>query len=211
MHPEVSVPVFKRPGLHFVNQAKFHPMSYLSGLAKTIPGWTLEIILVGDAGTPTDEYLPVGRLGDGDLRGVRQAGVVARHIAPTEEGLALFVDDLGDDLLHGRAHRGVLRHEDETDRVSAGGREGEAQTLRFLCEEGVRDLHQHAGAVAHLRVSADGTAMLEVVENLQPVLDDAVGLLVLEVDDEADAARVFPVQRIEEALGNIGAREHGVD
>ena len=38
VHPEVAVPAFKRPGLHFVNQAKFHPKAYLNGLAKTISG-----------------------------------------------------------------------------------------------------------------------------------------------------------------------------
>jgi glycine/D-amino acid oxidase-like deaminating enzyme/nitrite reductase/ring-hydroxylating ferredoxin subunit len=33
-----SVPYFERPGVKFENQAKFHPMRYLSALAKTIPG-----------------------------------------------------------------------------------------------------------------------------------------------------------------------------
>jgi glycine/D-amino acid oxidase-like deaminating enzyme len=33
-----SVPYFERPGVKFVNQAKFHPIRYLSALAKAIPG-----------------------------------------------------------------------------------------------------------------------------------------------------------------------------
>jgi glycine/D-amino acid oxidase-like deaminating enzyme/nitrite reductase/ring-hydroxylating ferredoxin subunit len=33
-----SVPYFKRPGIKFANQAKFHPLKYLSALVATIPG-----------------------------------------------------------------------------------------------------------------------------------------------------------------------------
>jgi glycine/D-amino acid oxidase-like deaminating enzyme len=33
-----SVPYFKRPGIMFANQAKFHPLKYLAALVATIPG-----------------------------------------------------------------------------------------------------------------------------------------------------------------------------
>ena len=132
---------------------------------------------------------------------LRQAGIVDRHVAPAEQRLALLGDDVLDDLLHLGAQRRVLRHEDEADRVVAGLRQGEAEPLRLLGEEGVRDLHQDAGAVAHQRVGADGAAMLEVLEDPQPVLDDPVRLLVLQVDDEADAAGVALVRRVVEARG----------
>jgi glycine/D-amino acid oxidase-like deaminating enzyme/nitrite reductase/ring-hydroxylating ferredoxin subunit len=33
-----SVPYFKRPGIKFANQAKFHPLKYLAALVDTIPG-----------------------------------------------------------------------------------------------------------------------------------------------------------------------------
>ena len=69
----------------------------------------------------------------------------------------------------------------------------------------MRDLDEHASAVAHQPVGADGAAMLEIVENLQPVIDDAMRLLVLQADDEADAARVALVQRVGETLGDISA------
>ena len=49
----------------------------------------------------------------------------------------------------------------------------------------------------------DGAAMLEVLEDLQPVLDDPVRLLVLQVDDEADAAGIVL------ALGVGRRRRHG--
>ena len=120
--------------------------------------------------------------------------------------LPLVGDHLGDERLHGGALIGVLRHEDVADRVLAGLGQGEAQPLRLAGEELVRDLHQHAGAVAHQRVGADGAAMLEVLEDLQPVLDDAVGLAVVQVDDEADAAGVALVQRVVEAAARSRRR-----
>jgi len=33
-----AVPVFRRPGVRFANQAKFHPLRYLAGLVRRIPG-----------------------------------------------------------------------------------------------------------------------------------------------------------------------------
>ncbi len=69
---------------------------------------------------------------------------------------------------------GVLRHEDEADAVLAGLRQGEAQALRLGGEKRVRNLHQHAGAVADQRVGAGGAAMGEVLDDLETVLDDAV-------------------------------------
>ncbi len=45
-------------------------------------------------------------------------------------------------------------------------------SLCLAGEEGVRDLHQDAGAVAGARVGADGAAMLEVAQDAQRVGDD---------------------------------------
>ena len=96
---------------------------------------------------------------------------------------------------------GVLRHEDEADGILAGRGQGEALLGHLLDEEGVRDLHQHAGAVAHQRVGADGAAMLEVLEDGEAVLDDLVAGAVLQVDDEADAAGIMLARRVVEARG----------
>jgi hypothetical protein len=49
----------------------------------------------------------------------------------------------------------------------------------FLAEEAVGDLHQHARAIAHQRVGADGAAMRQVFQHEQAVLDDLVRLLAL--------------------------------
>lgn len=43
VHMEGSVPLFHRPGLHFSNQAKFHPLRYIEGLARAVQGDGCEI------------------------------------------------------------------------------------------------------------------------------------------------------------------------
>ena len=50
--------------------------------------------------------------------------------------------------------------------------------------EVVGDLDQDAGAVAHQLVGADRAAVVEVLEDLQSLLDDSVGLLALDVSDD---------------------------
>jgi hypothetical protein len=54
----------------------------------------------------------------------------------------------------------------------------------------VGDLDQDAGAVAHQLVGADRAAVVQVLQDLQPLLDDGVRLDALDVGDEADAAGV---------------------
>src|SRR6202043_1874793 len=85
------------------------------------------------------------------------------------------------------------------DRVRAGLGQGDAQLVRLALEEPVRRLHQDAGAVAGARVGADRAAVLEVEQDLQPVLDDAVRLAALDVGDEADPAGILLQRRIEQA------------
>ena len=55
----------------------------------------------------------------------------------------------------------------------------------------MRDLHEHAAAVAGLRVGTDGAAMIEVQEDLQTHLDNRMGLAALHIGDKAYAAGIF--------------------
>ena len=86
------------------------------------------------------------------------------------------------------------------DRVFAGRRQREAELVRLLGEELVRDLHQDAGAVAGARIGADRAAMLEIAQDRERVLDDLVRLAALDVGDEADAAGILVERRIVEPL-----------
>lgn len=53
-----AVPIFGRPGIRFSNQAKFHPLSFLAGLANLIPG----------GGCKVYEESPAGKIETGPLR-----------------------------------------------------------------------------------------------------------------------------------------------
>ncbi len=62
------------------------------------------------------------------------------------------------------------------------------------------------GAVAHQRIGTDRTPVVEVLEDLQALLDDAVRLRTLDVRDEADAAGVVLVGRVvQPVLRGLGA------
>jgi len=67
-------------------------------------------------------------------------------------------------------------------------------------EELVRDLEQNPGPVAGTGIAALRTAMVQIIENLESLLNDAVGLVAFDVDHEPDPAAVFLEPRIVEAL-----------
>ena len=157
-----------------------------------------------------DEHLHVGRLGR--LDGFAERGIVGRHVAPAEQRQLLGLDLVGDDALDDFAPGLFLRHEQRADRVVAGLRQREAELLGLAREEGVRNLHQDAGAVAGARIGADRAAMLEIAENADRVGDDLMRLLALDVGDEADAAGILLEAGIVEAFGGrppaCASREH---
>src|SRR5262249_48383152 len=99
-----------------------------------------------------------------------------------------------------RAARGVERQENLADPVLAGRRQRKAEPACLADEKFVRNLHQHPGAVARSRVASAGSAMGQVVEHLEPLLQDVVRAYALGVDQEADPAGVVLVRWIVEAL-----------
>jgi hypothetical protein len=64
----------------------------------------------------------------------------------------------------------------------------------------VRQLDQDARTVAHQLVGTDRAAVVEVLEDLQPLLDDRVRFLALDVGHETDTARVVFVRRVVETV-----------
>src|SRR6185369_11940624 len=111
----------------------------------------------------------------------------------SDEDLAFIGDDVLDHLLEMRDLLFVARHEDVTHAVLADLRQGDALLGHFLTEEAVRDLHENARAITHKGVGADGTAVRQVLENEETVLDDLVRLLTLHMGDKADAAGIVLV------------------
>ena len=82
----------------------------------------------------------------------------------------------------------------------AGRRQLDADLGRLPGEEPVRHLNQDAGAVAGARVGADRAAVLEIEQDRERVLHELMRLLVLDVGDEADAARVLVERGIVQSL-----------
>ena len=139
--------------------------------------------------------------GLGRLDGFAERGIVDRHVAPAEQHQLLVPDLIGNDALDDVAPCGLARHEQRADRVVAGLRQLEADLRGLALEEGVRNLHQNAGAVAGARIGANRATMLEIAQNVERVGDDLVRLLALDVGDEADAAGILFQAGIVETLG----------
>jgi hypothetical protein len=70
----------------------------------------------------------------------------------------------------------------------------------------MRNLHQHAAAVASLRVSSYSTPMHQIAQDIEPLGHDAMGLAVLHVSDETYAASVLLMRRIIETRSFRQAR-----
>ena len=145
-----------------------------------------------------DEDLPDDRFAE---RAVAPSEVLStRHGPPAEEILALFAHDALEVRLAAPAVFRVGRQEDHADAVLAEGRQAEAEMFALLFEEAMGHLHEDAGAVAGVRLAAAGAAVFQVEENLDRLLDDVVRFAVVQVDDEADAARIVFVPGVIQPL-----------
>ena len=77
---------------------------------------------------------------------------------------------------HMQARVRLHRQEGHAYAILAGRRQGESQPGALAREELVRDLDQHAGAVAGFRIAAAGAAVRQVDEHLNALDDDVVRL-----------------------------------
>ena len=163
----------------------------------------LELRLVQDVAG--DEDLADGRFRAARLRADRVA--LDRHVPPAEEPGALLRDHLLDEQLALLARGGGGRQEDHADAVLAGIRQFHVSIGRGAPEELVRDLEQNAGPVAGTGIAALRTTVVQIIENLQSLLNDAVGLVAFDVDHEPDPAAVFLEPRIVEPLFRRKSRD----
>ena len=113
----------------------------------------------------------------------------------------------------------VLREEQHGHAVVPLVREDLPALLRLLAEEAVRDLEQDAGAVARVALEARAAAVLEVHQDREGVVEDAVAARAVKVGERADTAGVVlelgPVQAARAAAarcGDIGSAllRHGI-
>lgn len=83
----------------------------------------LEVMIGRGIAAGADEDLNMVRFGGGNIRRLRQRGIIDRHVAEAEELLPLFADDVDDDLLVMLDAGRIAWHEDVADRVFAGLRQ----------------------------------------------------------------------------------------
>ena len=168
----------------------------------------LERQVVVDVGAAGDEHLPHERLAG--ARSLAEHAVVGRHSAPAEHGQAFRLHDLLELLLDLATDRRVARQEDDAAAVLAGRGQRDTRLAAHFFIEGMRHLQQHPCAVARVDFAAAGPAVVQVLQYLDRLLEDAVRLVPLDVDDEPLAASVVLVARVVETLPGGRSQLHGL-
>jgi hypothetical protein len=93
-----------------------------------------------------------------------------------------------------------LRQEDHADAVLAQGRELNALLGHFLAIELVGNLDENASAVALQGVGTHSTAVIEIFQDQQTLLDDAMTFLAFEMGYKTHAASVVLVGWVVQTL-----------
>ena len=170
---------------------------------------TLEVVFAGEIGRAADEDLLHHRLDR--LHPLADHRIVDRHVAPSENRLALCGHSLLNDFAHLPAGGRMTRHKELSDCVVAWLGQVEPELRAFRRKEAVGDLRQDAASVAKRRVGADRAPVVEIDQDLQALFENVMRLPVLHVRHEADAARIVFLRRVVEAHGArnqwIGARK----
>ena len=149
----------------------------------------LEVHARRRGGAPTDEDLADdGLAGPG---GEPQRGVVRGDVAPAQDHLALAGGRLFEDLLASVAVAVVRGQVEHANAVLAGGRQLDAHGAAAGRQEGVGDLGEDAGPVTRGLLAARGTAVHQVAEDLQGLLDDVMGRTALGIRHEPEAAGIM--------------------
>ena len=157
----------------------------------------LDLVLVHSLAAADEDLLDV-RLAV--ARFAADGGAVDGRVAPAEHGETF----LGDDALeYPFALQPVMafhRKERHAHSVFPRRREREAELRALAREELVRDLNQHAGAVAGFRIAATSAAVGQVDQNLNALDDDVVRFLAFDIGYEADTAGVAFLGRVIKTL-----------
>ncbi len=188
-------------------------------------GWNVEFLAVlelerldGVGGTAAnDVQLAFERIGNKDIRATADKNLAddrlfgahcRRHrhvaidgyVAPAQDHLAFGLDGAFDFLDAGVARSGLLRQEDHADTVFAGRRQFDALPGHFFAIELVGNLNQNAGTVALQRISTHGAPVIQIFQDQQTLLDDAVTFLALEMGNKTHTASVVLVRGVVQTL-----------
>src|SRR3984893_11030937 len=165
----------------------------------------LEHGLVLDMRAALDKNLAAYRFSRPDARAKTRR--IDRRVAPTESDLSLrgnhFVNNVFDDP----AALPIARQEQRADGIFARRRQDETELGCLLGEKAMRDLNQHAAAIARLGVGADRAAMIEIAQNLEAHGDNFVRPASAQVRDETEPpGGLHPPRRANKGLARPSAR-----
>ena len=170
----------------------------------------LERLTCVNVGRATQERLQDG--GHARLRGGAEVVRVDGHLAPEHQRDAALRAALLERALRIAHARGVVvREEEHGHAVIALVGQKLTLLLGFLAEEAVRDLEQHAGAIAGVALQAGAAAMLKVHEHGKRIVEHGMAALALQVGQRADAARVvFVAGSVQAGRAHCGCRGCGM-
>ncbi len=136
----------------------------------------------------------------GGLGGFAQIHIVGRHLAPTETLLALLGDDALDHFFKLLALFALVDGKNHAYAIVTGVGQLKPEAGAGVLQKSMGNLHQDPGSVAGVLLATAGAAMVEVLQYRQRLIDDLMGLLALDVDDEPDAASIMLEARIVKPL-----------
>ena len=161
---------------------------------------TLERVLHNHIVAAAYENLTNHRLAGSHSRRHRH-GAVDRNVAPAQQHLALGLDRALHFLLAGQARCVLLGQKYHADPVLARGRQADSLDRHLFPVQRVGQLDQNTGAIAHEFVGSHRAAMVQILENLQRVLDDIVGLHALDIGDKAHPTSVMLIGLCVQTIG----------
>ena len=161
------------------------------GLADDIQ-LALQGVLHDHIGATTDEDLAHDRLFF--AHGGRHGHVtVHRHIAPTQHHLAFGLDGAFEFLLTSHARSMLFGQEDHAHTVFAKGWQRHALLGHLVAVQRIGQLNQDTGTVAHERVRAHSTPVVQVFQDLERLRHDRMGLVPFDVGHKADTTSIVLV------------------
>jgi hypothetical protein len=132
--------------------------------------------------------------------GFPQAGIIGGDSSPTQDCLAVVRDCLLESFLTALAVGRVLRQEDHGHPIFFWGRQIHSGFGGNLLEKLVRVLNQYSSAVARVRFTSTRTPMVEPYKDFEPLFDDFVCLMPLDVDNKSHPAGIVFMGRVVESL-----------
>jgi hypothetical protein len=147
--------------------------------------------------TPNDELTDDGHLLN---HGLAKPGRIGWHIAPANHVLAFLDAEIFEVVDAKVAGPVILRQEAHGDGIIAGLRQGDARACRPFAEQGVWNLDQNARAIAQERISAHGTAMVNIHKDLEAAFNGFVRFHAFNIGHKADTARIMFVARVIKTL-----------